>query len=132
MQIVWKETSHILGVSGFAAVGSLELYVVPLARAGRWVVAVDDASTRKELACDDAFMGTFDEAKARAVALGLGTLSPWVEIARAEGAAQEREWVLAASARLIAREQIAYSDADRIAVIGELVAAIRERKDGAP
>lgn len=159
MQIVWKETRHIIGVSGFAAVGSLELYVVPLVRAGRWVVEVDDAITCKQLACDDAFMGTFDEAKARAVVLGLGTLSPWVEIARAQGAAQEREKTLATISELIAQEQRIVSAArrnaetarargnrfgverfdtralaaeDRIANLNKLVVAIRERKDSAP
>lgn len=158
MQIVWKETHPTLGVSGFAAVGSLELYVVPL-RAGLWAVSVDDANTGKALACDDEFRGTFDEAKARAVALGLGTLSPWVEIARAQGAAQEREKTLATISELIAQEQRIVSAArrnaetasaggnrfgverfdtralaaeDRIVNLNKLVVAIRARKDGAP
>ena len=136
MLIKWKEKHPTLGVSGFAAVGSLELYVVPL-RAGLWAISVDDANTGKALASDDEFSGTFDEAKARAIALGLGTLSPWVEIARAEGAAQEREVCLSELRKLAEKRDAMAENSEapdfyrsQAAVLRIVEDAIRARNDG--
>lgn len=113
MKIEWEET-HGADVRVHAVAGPLGLLVVgDSLGAERWSVCVFDSDSSEEWARDDEFVGTLDEAKARAVALGLGTLSPWVEIARAEGAAQEREACLAVLAEAIAEDRNVKADWDR-------------------
>lgn len=49
-----------------------------------WLIIVDNADTGSAHAFEDGFVGTLDEAKARAIQTGMECVGPFVDAARAE------------------------------------------------